>query len=330
MNEYEQWLLDGDVDAAVRLLRRIAAQAARTSTFPPPGDYDRWSDDAIDELLAEMVDKKGGIAFLIGALISVDNQGSAERYLLRVVQNFLKDQAKATPHGKLRTRLETLLGKDARFEVVASPDRGWRLADGPDQWWQGDLTVLHRTALRVRGVYITSWNTSGPTPRPAREALTTVALAVLTAAAGTVRAEDLARVLLERFRHEIAPETVRGPGLDDVDERTVQVDEVSEHALAAINAEQLWTGFTAEQRAMVPYLTMPEHAAAALGIGPKEAAARRAQVLDLVRLATVDDPRAEAVVTSLLDIASVSTGATSELARLTPVEPVNIEGRTNP
>jgi hypothetical protein len=165
VSEYERWLLDGDVDTALELLRRIAAQAARISTFPPPPDYGRWSDDAVDELLSEMIAKKGGVAFLIEVLTSVDNQGSAERYLLTTVQNFLKDQAKATAHGKLRARLNTLLDKDSRFEAVASPVRGWRLAGGPEDSWQGDLTVLHDVALRVRGVFITSWNTSGPTPR---------------------------------------------------------------------------------------------------------------------------------------------------------------------
>jgi len=33
---------------ALRLLRRIAAQAARTSSFPSPQDYSSWSDDAVD------------------------------------------------------------------------------------------------------------------------------------------------------------------------------------------------------------------------------------------------------------------------------------------
>lgn len=219
VDEYEHWLLDGDIDTALGLLRRIATQAARTSTFPPPPDYDRWSNDAVDELLNEMITKKGGVAFLIETLTSVDNQRSAERYLLKSVQNFLKDQAKATAHGKLRARLDTLLGQDPRFEAIASPDRGWRLVDGPEGWWQGDLTVLHRSALRVRGVFVPSWNTSGPTPRPAREALTTIAVAVLTKAAGIVRAEDLARVLLERFRQEIAPESADGLLLDDADEQ---------------------------------------------------------------------------------------------------------------
>jgi hypothetical protein len=327
VTDYERWLLDGDVEVALALLRGVAAQAARTGPFPPPQDYTRWSDEAVDELLVEMITKKGGVSFLLDGLTHVDNQGSAERYLLAVVQNFQKDQAKATEHGKLRERLKNVLGKDSRFMFVTSPHDGWRLVDGPDEWWQGDITALHRTALHVRGVFIPSWNTAGPTPRAARDALTTVAAAVLTGANGILRAEDLAQVLLERFRHQIAPQTAGGLFLEDVDEQIARADQEPEHALTGISAEQLWAQLTNEQRAVVPYLTEPGDAAAALGIGPKEAAARRSQVVELVRLATVDDPRAEDIVMSLLDIASLPAGPPAEIARSSLEEPAKAEGR---
>ncbi|MBN1093452.1 hypothetical protein JKP75_13290 [Blastococcus sp. TML/M2B] len=327
MSEYDQWLLVGDVEAGLQLLRRIAAQAVRTGPFPPPQGYDRWSDDAVDELLVEMIAKKGSTAFLLDALASVDNQGSAERYLLATVQNFQKDQAKATEHGKLRERLKNVLGKDSRFMFVTSPHDGWRLVDGPAEWWQGDIADLHRTALRVRGVSIPSWNTAGPTARPAQHALATVAVAVLTDANGTVRAEDLAQILLERFRHEIAPETVGELFLADGDEQIGRTDQELEHALTGISAEELWARLTSEQRAIVPYLITPGDAAAQLGIGPKEAAARRAQVIELVRLATVDDPRADEVVMALLDIASLPARPAGEMARQSLEEPADTEGR---
>ena len=79
MSEYEEWLLDGDVDSAVALLRRLAAQVTRASSVPPPQGFPRWTDEAVDELLVEIVDNKGGVAFLLGAWASVDFRGSAER-----------------------------------------------------------------------------------------------------------------------------------------------------------------------------------------------------------------------------------------------------------
>lgn len=327
VTEYERWLLGGDIDAAVGLLRRLAAQVVRTRSFPPPAGYRRWDDDAVLELLAEMIDEKRGVGFLLETLTAADDQGSAERYLLTAVENFLRDQAKLTAHGKLRARLETLLGQDSRFTAVPVPVRGWRLASGPEGWWQGDITDLHRPALQVRGVFIPSWNRAGPTPRPARHALTTVAAAVLTAAGGTVRAEDLARVLLERFRFAIAPETVDAQVVDDLDGRSAPADLEPEQALVGIAADDLWASLTGEQQAIVPYLSSSAGAVAALGIGLKQARARIAQVVEIVRLATVDDSRADAVVTGLLDLATVTTAPASELARPSTGESPDTNGR---
>lgn len=328
LNEYEQWLLEGDVEVGLELLRRVAAQATRTASYPPPPGHRRWSDEAVDELLVQMIDEKGSTTFLIKALTNVDNQGSAERYLLTTVQNFLKDQAKATAHGKLRARLETLLGKDPRFQGVTQPVRGWRLRDAPDYWWQGDRDLLHGAAIRVRGVYITSWNTSGPTPKAARLALTTVAEAVLAATGGIVRAEDLARVLLDRFRLEIAPETAPTSVLQEVVDLTDD-DPGPDETVAVISAAELWEVLSAEQRAVVPFLASVEEVAAGLGVGPKEARARRAQVLEIVRQATLDDPHAELVVRSLLDLAVRADRRSTELARL-PEEQGHSEGRMSP
>ena len=328
MSEYERWLLDGDINVAVELLHRLAAQVTRTRSFRPPAGYSWWSDDAIDELLAEMVDKKNGVAFLIETLIAADDQGSAERYLLTTIENFLKDQAKATPHGKLRNRLDTILGQDQRFEAESVPVRGWRLAGETTEWWQGDVTDLERVAFAVRGVCIRSWNTSGPTPAAARTPLTTVAVAVLAAAGGTVRAEDLARVLLARFRFAIAPETAEEFLTGDSAERHSLDGSGPESALTSITADELWMVLTPDQRAIVPYLTEPTAAVEALGIGRKEAKARIAQVMDIVRLATVDDPHAEQVVTALLHRGSLAVGVpVDELGRPTSGEAGSTSGR---
>lgn len=328
MSEYERWLLDGDIDVAVELLHRLAAQVTRTKSFPPPVGYSRWSDDAIDELLTEMIVKKNGVAFLTEALIAAHDQGSAERYLLKTIENFLKDQAKATPHGKLRNRLDTILGQDGRFEAEAVPAHGWRLADGTAEWWQGDITDLERAAFGVRGVFIRSWNTSGPTPAAARTALTTVTAAVLAAAGRTVRAEDLARVLLARFRYAIAPETAEEFLTGDLTERPSPDGHGPESVLTLVTAGELWEVLTPDQRAIMPYLTEPTAAVKALRIGSKEAKARIAQVMDIVRLATVDDPHSEQVVTALLHRGSMSVGVSAdELGRLTSGEAGRTSGR---
>jgi hypothetical protein len=154
VNEYERWLLDGDVEVALALLRRIAAQAARTGPFPPPQDYTRWNDEAVDELLVEMIAKKGGVSFLLDALAGVDNRGSAEQYLLAAVQNFQKDQAKATADGKLRERLKTVLGQGLPLRSRHPPRPGLVTLRRPRPVAAGSphRPAPHRPA-RPRGVH---------------------------------------------------------------------------------------------------------------------------------------------------------------------------------
>ncbi|NED08791.1 hypothetical protein G3I55_45025, partial [Streptomyces sp. SID6648] len=80
-----------------------------------------------------------------------------------------------------------------------SPPR-WALADHPEHaLWQGDLDDLITQAAQVRGVGITRWNHSGPTPRQTVHALKTILSSVLQYAQGAVREEDLAKVLEARF-----------------------------------------------------------------------------------------------------------------------------------
>ena len=79
MGEYEQWLTKAMSTPPFGCYDGSPPRPAGPSTFPPPPDFDRWSNDAVDELQSEMIARKGGVAFLIETLISVDNQGRARR-----------------------------------------------------------------------------------------------------------------------------------------------------------------------------------------------------------------------------------------------------------
>lgn len=314
-DEFERRLLAGDSEAIFALLRTITAQVVRTRSFPPPHDYRRWDDDAVGDLLAEMVAKKGP-AFAVDLLVAADDQPSVERLLHRTVENFLKDQAKSTAHGLLRSRLKNVLGGDARFRHVTSPDEGWGIADGSADWWTGDRVELERVAWTVRGVFITSWNRAGRTPAGARLALCHVSEAVLTQAAAIVRAEVLSRVLLARFRTSIAPESARTEPIDQAVEAVSAPGDIDVgDVLATISVSGLWALLTPRQRAVVPLLTASSGVVAAeIGIGTREASALQEQVKEIIRLATVDDPSADVVVLALAGMAA-SGDATMDLGR---------------
>jgi hypothetical protein len=178
-------LRDGRIGlAALKLLRRLGRQCTRSArrNFPPPEGYDRWSDDTVDDLLADFFARPDADnpdechKFVLDCYARSTDVPSLERLLLAAIENFLKDEAKKTERGKLRRRLIGLLRKDARFTECAG-DR-WGLAGGSREPWQGDLAALERAAFAVRGVELPSWNHAGPTPQATVSALPKTAAGV--------------------------------------------------------------------------------------------------------------------------------------------------------
>lgn len=289
-------------DETVALLRSLAAQFTRTHSFPPPPDHDRWSDEAVDDLLAAMFEKKGP-AFVLGCFTVATSQGALERLLLAAIRNHLIDEAKGTPRGKLRRRLETLLSADPRFirtDVMGA--RSWDLPGRADSRWDGDSATLQQAAFAVRGVSVRRWNESGPTPRETVEALTTVAHAVLVAAGGAVRDEDLARVIEVRFALLTTPTLV--PLVGDgswIDPSAPTEDWPDELVLADATAEELWTSLSPTERALLPHLGKPDRELAEITeTGPKAARAIADALVERLRLALVDDEQHNDVVAFLV------------------------------
>jgi hypothetical protein len=131
---------------------------------PPPNGFSSWADgDAVDELICAMfVDEP---QLVVGCAVKAHDDASLERLLLAAIKNWLIDQAKATEVGKLRRRLQNLLGEDARFVSSKSGQVRWALTDNASTVWQGDIDRPCAAAHGVRGVQITRWNTSGPDPK---------------------------------------------------------------------------------------------------------------------------------------------------------------------
>jgi hypothetical protein len=299
--------------AAIELLQLLARQYTRSSrsTFPPPDGYSWWTDEAVDELLADMFarhdshNREEGHKFLINCYLRATDGPSLERLLLTAIENFLKDQAKGTERGKLRRRVSRLLGDDERFE--ACPGARWTITGGARQPWQGDIGVLERAAFDVRGVEITRWNKAGPTPQRTATALLAVISAVLLHAAGAVRTEDLARVLQVRFNLLRQPRFVslddEGTSLVDI---ALSVGDLDPEV--AGRAAHVFESLTQQERTLAPMLDYPKQWAGVLGVGRAEARAVGDALGEKLRLATVDDPDQEAVTLRVIALCGGASG----------------------
>ena len=290
------------------MLLRLGRQIGRTTRFPPPDGYFHWDNGAVEDLICGMFEAKP--QFLVGCLVLAHDDQSLERLLLTALKNWLIDQAKATEVGKLRRRLDNVLGKDPRFVKVKAGQDRWALAGRAETEWQGDTIRLHAAAHRVRGVQITQWNTAGPTPQDTKDKLTLLTQEVLAEAGGSVSAQDLARVLAARFQLEPSPTFVPlSAAAKSAPGRSVGP---TSSALVGAAARNLWESLSADEQAAVPLLAAdPDEIAARIQTGRETAATVQAAVREKLRLATVDDEDAETVIVELLRLAANPAHVTS-------------------
>lgn len=301
MDAYEELCTAGAPGAeTIELLRQLAAQVTRSGPFPPPEGYDRWSPEAVDHLVTDLFVAKEG-KLVLKCLARATGQVSLEKLLITAIKNHLRDEAKSTERGKLRRRLVTLLSQDGRFaRVHVGGGDAWSLSAGPQAPWQGDIEDLHRAASLVRGVSITRWNESGPTPGDTVAALTTVAHAVLVRAGGAVRDEDLARLIEARFmliRPLVTVHQTDGAGGEP---RAASADGPEAVTVSEMRAEALWSELSQEERSILPHLGDLGAVAAVLEATPRRAGVKAAALTEKLRLATVDDQQQEDVILFLL------------------------------
>ncbi|MEV6886177.1 hypothetical protein [Streptomyces sp. NPDC051135] len=292
--------------ATFDLLRRLVHQVRQASGFPPPEGYTVWSDDAAYDVIRAMLSQEGaGQRFVTVCFAQAADEASLERLFLTSIKNFLIDEAKKTPRGKLRRRIARLMSEDTAYRKSSGSPPRWALAEHAEgAVWQGDLDDLIAQAAQVRGVGITRWNHSGPTPKQTVHALKTVLSSVLQYAQGAVREEDLAKVLEARF-DLLAP--ARFTALY-ADEGTV-AELVEQHAATTAPdptgvdavAEDIWQRLSPNERLLLPYLDEDaHHAAQLLEIRQTHAAAVLANLKTALRTALSADSDPHAVMTGLL------------------------------
>ncbi|MAY98474.1 hypothetical protein [uncultured Nocardioides sp.] len=280
----------GDERATFELLQRLARQAAVRGNYPPPSRGNGWTADDVSDLIGDVFEHKAG--FLDKAFVETTDDGGLERYLLRVFENRLRDQARQTQRGKLIDRLKTLLNKAEQFVRRPSPP-AWRTTGSPDIDWQGDIGELIAATRDLRGLAIAGWTHAGPLPAALRKAVINVCDAALEEAAGFVRDPDVADVVYYCIpaipREAWHAETAAEEGAHgELEGESLWRPREAETPAAAEVAGRIWTDLTEEERRAFPHLDNARQVERSLGVGKRAATALVASVKEKVRRATTD------------------------------------------
>jgi hypothetical protein len=291
------------------LLIGLVAQEARR--FPVLLDRGAiWTEDQVLDWTQSFFAAKGP-AVTAGVLAQASDVNSMARYLRRSVRHFLVEQARKTPIGAVRRKIEDLLAANPTFARVpaGTPGAGrWQLAGDPQLPYGGELRPLVAVAYAVPDVEAVRW--SGPRRVPlARDgSLVAILRSVLEAAAGSLEVAQLTAVLIERFPLAAEPADA---ALDDklfdrvvapLEERPDIVVEVSDRA------REVYEQLSPSQRALLPNLDKPvADQEQILGVGRSQAYAASGKLKALLRELVPDD--------------ALRTEVTMEVLRLCVVNP---------
>jgi hypothetical protein len=238
------------------ILSRIP-MVAKAGNFPPPSGHSSWTKGAAADWFSDEFLPRKGVEFALKIRVNAVNDESFEKITWRAISNALKDEAKATSVGKLRSRMRGLLADvvgvvDATSLYAGKP--AWTLDSFGDQIYAGDhAELLEAPALRSIGM-IASLNTAGPTSAENAGKLISATRILLEIAGGALTDQVLASLLVVLFELE----TVEAFVIRDNDMESEPISSTKaapdDRAQILEGANVVWGALSHDERLAVPYL----------------------------------------------------------------------------
>lgn len=267
--------------------------------FPVLRPGSGWSTDSVWDWTLSFFAERGA-AVTVAVLAQAGDLASMSRYLRRSIRNFLVSEARKTPSGSVRRKIEELLATTPKFDQVPTGRAGagrWQLSGASWAPFAGDPQSLVAAAYSAPGVAVVRWTGARRAPLASDEALVRILDAVFSAASGSLEVADLTWIFLQRFPAAVEPaDATLDPAAFDwavapLDERPDVLVEVG------AQAQEVYEQLSPSQRALLPHLEKPvaDHMQI-LGIGRSQAyeAARKLKAV-IGALVPEDDLRGAVV-----------------------------------
>ncbi|MEU7691048.1 hypothetical protein [Microbispora hainanensis] len=272
---------------------RLMREEVRRFPVLEPGSG--WTEDSVWDWVQSFFVARGH-EVTAAVLAQTADLPSMGRYLRRSIRNFLVSEARKTPAGSVRRKIEDLLAATPKFGQVprGTPGAGrWQLVDAQCPPYAGELGPLVAAAYSVPGVRAVRWSGERRSPLASDESLIAILEAVFAAASGSLEIAELTQIFLQRFPAavEFADTALDQLAFDQAvapfkDRPDVLVE-------VGARAQEVYDQLSPSQRALLPHLDKPvsDHMQM-LGVGRSQAyeAARRLKAA-LGELVPEDDLR---------------------------------------
>jgi hypothetical protein len=276
--------------AGATLLYETVRSVAVGNRFPPPENATHWDETAVTETAHDFVEGERGRKRLLDITIRSTDDRSFERLLETAVLNFLRDLARGTDLGKLIVRVKEILRDEADFQSVPGSPERWTLSDGPTAPSTAAPDKLVSATAGVE-VVVPKWTSERRDPPLAdRASFIRLMHSVLTAATGSLTADEIARTLTARLDHRRTPHTVSLDILEQVAEPARAGGDPAASTVAQLHAIDIFNSLSDRERIIVATLDRNVRDLALLiNVGKTQAALIRQRLFDRLHEALVDD-----------------------------------------
>lgn len=293
-------------DAFNALLKKTIAAVASGRNFPPP-EGKRWTKDQIDDVARAYLAHKRTPKAISTMVAKCGDDAALARYLQGVIRNFLRDMGRATEIGRLTGRVRRALREAPAF-VNAHGDywgRGGGSAEasgvGPD--------ALIAAAAKVKVVFV-KWSPTARRNHPFADKASIDALitAVLKAAGGTVRAQDIAVAIAPSLLVVTGPETVEVDSGDypDVGWRPAGFDETGDDVVDRERAIEVIELLTDREKISLAYPGLNVRELGALiGRGHTQAGVVRNKAIAMLQSELGEEPNGQRVGELVIEFAKI-------------------------
>ncbi|MFD6662547.1 hypothetical protein ACFWDK_09280 [Micromonospora chalcea] len=306
--------------AGAALLYKTVRLVAIGNGFPPPEGSARWDVSAVTEVAHDFLQGERGSKRLLDVTLRSTDDASFARLLETAVLNFLRDLARGTDMGKLIVRVKEILRDEEDFEVVPGSPERWTLAGGPRAISGASTSDLASATAGVE-VTVPKWTSARrDAPLADRASFVRLMTKVLSTAAGSLAATDLAHALTARLDHRRTAYTVELDIQEQVSEPGWLEGDPATHTEAQLRAIEIFNALSDRERIIVPTLdTNVRDLANLINAGKTQAAHLRQRLLNRLRTELADDDQPDSTATILFELCerwierrTAGEGATSD------------------
>ena len=272
------------------------------------------------EVAHDFLQGERGSKRLLDVTLRSTDDASFARLLEAAVLNFLRDLARGTDMGKLIVRVKEILRDEKDFEVVSGSPERWTLAGGTHAISGASASDLASATVGV-DIAVPKWtSTKRDAPLADRGSFVRLMTSVLSAAAGSLTATDLAHALTARLDHRRTAYTVELDIQEQVSEPGWLEGDPATRTAAQLRAIEIFDSLSDRERIIVPTLdTNVRDLASLINAGKTQAAHLRQRLLDRLRTELADDDQPDSTATVLCELCerwierrTAGEGATSD------------------